>query len=139
MIAQLTTVDPKYLLEFLMVVGFFLSTGASLKVLLGQRRAQKREISFDQQYVTLNDCQLVNGSIKERVEKLETGQETIRTKLDEVARYLDHNDELRSVDIHNRLNTASENVKELMGTVKRLADQVDGLDVKMDNLSKVIR
>jgi hypothetical protein len=120
-LAQIQNTDPVHLRDFLIIGGFLLSSVASVMALMGQKRTQKREISFSEEFVTGKECGQKHSEIERRVGNIEQQLVQIRTemKADRIA--LDASDESRASRIHARLDALENDINK---KIQELPDRV---------------
>ena len=111
MLAQIQTVDPIHLRDIVILIGFFLSAGASAVAILGQRRTQKREVSFADQFVTSAFCEKQHTNLTAEIKALQADRRgdvaNLHNKIEAVAREVSSLS--RAVELGNQRGIQTDN------------------------------
>lgn len=123
-IGQIQAVDPTALWNFLIILGFLLSAGASGVAIFNSRRVQKREVTMASEFMTSSDCQRMQARWKDdmirleaRINRVEQGQEHMRETNQHNFDAIMKAGEERAVKIHERINAVLAGVSELKGRI----------------------
>lgn len=113
LLAQIQSADPVHVWNFLLIIGFFLSAGASMTAILTSRKTQKREVSFADDFVRKSEWDVLRDADRMRTAKLESDHLASRQALsEEISAMSDRIEKLRD---------------EFRADVRRLHDRIDGL------------
>lgn len=104
MFADLSTADPIHIKDFLLIIGFFISSAASAVAVINSRRVQRREVTFGQEFVTKDQCTIMNQSLDRRIRKIEEDVSMMRREVKQDMR-----------GVHERIDQVLAAVSELRG------------------------
>jgi hypothetical protein len=77
LLAQIASTDPTHVRDFIVMVGFTISSlaaaGTFVMFFLNGRRTQKREVTLADNFITTAECALRNGALLDRLQRSESG------------------------------------------------------------------
>jgi len=122
--AQLAA-DPIHVWNFLVIIGFLASTGASLAAILGQRRTQRREVSILDNFVTMQFCERQHGRLSSESDanRVEKRQDIINLR-----------EEKRQDSglLHTKIESVALSVAEINGQLGLINQRLTQVDFKLD-------
>lgn len=125
---QTTTTSPEAFYQWVLAAGILLSLAANVVALLRNGRAQKREVTFGEQFVTREVHGAVATNMDVRVTKIEGELKAIREEMNHQREMAEATAETRAVALHNRINdlgtSLTAQVAELRGTMNRMLEQL---------------
>lgn len=83
------TPDPAALTQFLIIVGFLASIVANLVMIRGSNRAQKREVSFADQFATAKEHAALAAEVAKLDSERRTSVANLHQKIDDLATRID--------------------------------------------------
>lgn len=88
-------------------------------------------------YQTLAACRVMHAGQDDRLKKAECAVESIRHEFTAIAKELNHDDEARSVAIHNRLNDLERGYGELSASTNLLLQGQAQMSAKLDRIAEI--
>src|SRR4051812_10842614 len=107
--------DAKYLLQWLLALGFLLGIIVQVITLLQYRRTQRREVSFTAEYASKQEIVTLVNDLAALEGRLDTSLENIRSDVKSDLTQIGRDGEQRSNKIHERLDTILKAVSRLEG------------------------
>ena len=120
-LAQIQAVDPIHLWNFVLIVTCLISAAASVVAMYTQKRTQKREVTFGEEFVALKHCTDRHTETDRRLTNVDRDVERIRQDMKNDRISLDASDELRASRIHQSIDTIR---KELELKIDLMPDRV---------------
>lgn len=107
-IAQTTAVHPEFLIQLILALGLLGNLALTFINLVGQKRAQKREVTFTEEMVPRSICKVLHANLDQRLAGIEHSIEDLRKEL------RDENGK-----IHNRIDQILAAVSEMRGELNQ--------------------
>jgi hypothetical protein len=135
MLAQLAA-QPDHVKDFLIIIGFILSAGASAAALLNQRRTQKREVTFGQEFVTRDFCQSMHtrdsGEVKRLVAEVEELKRDrvgvlakVEEKIDKLRVEIKHDIQAAALTDESRISSVHDRINDVLSAVAKLEGRLE--------------
>lgn len=109
--------DANFLFNFAGTIGLIATIIAAIRGAIGKNEAQKRLVSFDQEFARREDLERVEANVSRLETRLENALEGLRTEMKEDREAIMQAGEHRAVDIHTRLNQMQERLGEMIGRI----------------------
>jgi hypothetical protein len=109
-LAQLQSADPIHIRDILIVLGFLISSVASVLAVTASRRTQHRDVRLEEGFVTASHCLSLHTPADLRLASLEKQVSDVRHEISVTWQAIDAADERRASEIHKRLDDISENM-----------------------------
>jgi hypothetical protein len=107
------TPDPVNLKDLVLGLILLSSLGVNIVTLLGLRKTQRREVSFQTEYMTRSACEREHEMIDAQLVSNREALTRVHARIDELRREI--KDDVRGV--HDRINTVLTAVSQLQGKV----------------------
>lgn len=117
--------EPKTLTDLLVVLGFLLSLAVNVMTLIRSSSAQKREISFSEEYASKPEVTQIKSDLAQIREELRQDKETLLLKGEE-----------RAVNLHNRINPVVENTAHIKGQMEAFTVSFNNFTALMTTLQR---
>lgn len=112
------TPEPMFLLQFLLVVGLFASVGGNIAQMMNSRRTQKRQVSFEGEFV--ESCEFEKQTTHNREEhaflhkRISDGDSSVELQIEALRKEIKED----VSGVHDRVNAVLAAVSELRGEVR---------------------